>query len=35
MWNHQQASVEYTPGDHICREIQRRKVIPDQCTYEP
>ena len=23
------------PGDRICREIQRRKVIPDQCTYEP
>ena len=25
MWNHQQASGEYTPGDRICREIQRSK----------
>ena len=24
-----------TSGDCICRKIQRRKVIPDQCAYEP
>mgnify|MGYP000128699752 CR=1 FL=1 len=35
MWNHQQTSGEYTSGDCICRKIQRRKVIPDQCAYEP